>query len=85
MDTNMRSYRKELVRNFFIFQFKLLLDGLKDFNLSIVSIILVIIDFVSGDPGHCRFNGIMQAGRKFDEWLKLYEHTPPGHDKNGAK
>ncbi len=80
METNMRPYRKELLRNFIVFQFKLLMDGGKDFFLSFVSIIFVIIDLVSGDPGHCRFNGIMQAGRRFDAWLKLYEHTPPGHD-----
>ena len=82
METNMRSYRKELLRNFIVFQFKLVLDWLKDIALFNVSIVVFIIDLVSGDPGHCRFNGIMQSGRQFDDWLKLYEPTPPGHDAN---
>ena len=81
----MRSYRKELVRNFFVFQFKLLLDGIKDVLLFNFSIIIVIIDLVSGDPEKCRFKSIMQAGRRFDNWLKLYEHNPPGHGESGGK
>ena len=48
METSMRSYRKELVRNFFVFQFKLLLDGIKDVLLFNFSIIIVIIDLVQG-------------------------------------
>ncbi len=81
----MRSYRKELVRNFFVFQFKLVLDGIKDVLLFNFSIIIVIIDLASGDPEKCRFLSILQAGRRFDVWLKLYEHNPPGHDESGGE
>ena len=85
METSMRSYRKELVRNFFVFQFKLLLDGIKDVLLFNFTIIIVLIDLVSGDPGHCRFKSILQKGRRFDVWLKLYEYNPPGHDESGEE
>ncbi len=85
METSMRSYRKELVRNFFVFQFKLVLDGIKDVLLFNFSIIIVIIDLASGDPEKCRFQSILQAGRRFDVWLKLYEHKPPGHDESGGE
>lgn len=65
--------RNATVRDFSIFQVKLALDGMKDlvaFNLSIVALIL---DFISGR--RCRprlFYSVVRGSRRFDKWLNLH-------------
>ena len=65
--------RNVTLRDFVIFQSKLALDGLKDlvaFNLSIVAIIL---DFISGRGKRPRlFYSIVRASERFDRWLNLH-------------
>lgn len=65
--------RNVTVRDFLIFQAKLALDGLGDlvaFNLSIVAIIL---DFISGRGKRPRlFYSVVRASERFDKWLNLY-------------
>lgn len=65
--------RNVTVRDFLIFQVKLFLDGLKDlvaFNLSIVAIIL---DFISGRGRKPRlFYSVVRASERFDRWLNLH-------------
>lgn len=65
--------RSVTVRDFLIFQAKLALDGLGDlvaFNLSIVAIIL---DFISGRGKRPRlFYSVVRASKRFDKWLDLH-------------
>lgn len=65
--------RSVTVRDFLIFQAKLALDGLGDlvaFNLSIVAIIL---DFISGRGKRPRlFYSVVRASERFDKWLNLH-------------
>ncbi|MCH1571843.1 MAG: hypothetical protein L7S64_10910 [Longimicrobiales bacterium] len=65
--------RNVTLRDFAIFQIKLALDGLKDlvaFNLSIVAIIL---DFISGRGKRPRlFYSVVRASERFDRWLNLH-------------
>lgn len=65
--------RKVTIRDFAIFQVKLFLDGMKDlvaFNLSIVAIIL---DFISGRGKRPRlFYSVVRGSERFDKWLNLH-------------
>ena len=65
--------RNVTLRDFVIFQVKLFLDGLKDlvaFNLSIVAIIL---DYISGRGKRPRlFYSVVRASERFDRWLNLH-------------
>lgn len=65
--------RSITVRDFAIFQFKLFLDGIKDlvaFNLSIVAILL---DFISGRGKRPRlFYSVVRASERFDKWINLH-------------
>jgi len=65
--------REITARDFAIFQFKLFLDGFKDlvaFNLSIVAIVL---DFISGRGKRPRlFYSVVRASKRFDTWLNLH-------------
>lgn len=65
--------RNATVRDFAIFQVKLALDGMKDlvaFNLSIVALIL---DFISGRGRRPRlFYSVVRGSRRFDKWLNLH-------------
>ena len=65
--------RSVTVRDFAIFQLKLFLDGIKDlvaFNLSIIAIIL---DFISGRGKRPRlFYSVVRASERFDKWINLH-------------
>jgi hypothetical protein len=65
--------RNATVRDFAIFQVKLALEGMKDlvaFNLSIVALIL---DFISGRGRRPRlFYSVVRGSRRFDKWLNLH-------------
>lgn len=65
--------RNVTLRDFAIFQIKLILDGLKDaiaFNLSIGAIIL---DFISGRGKRPRlFYSVVRGSERFDRWLNLH-------------
>lgn len=65
--------RSVTLRDFGIFQAKLFLDGMKDlvaFNLSIVAIVL---DFISGRGKRPRlFYSVVRASERFDRWLNLH-------------
>ena len=65
--------RNVTIRDFFIFQLKLMLDGLKDvvvFNLSIGA---VVLDFISGQGKRPRlFYSVVRLSEKWDLWLNLH-------------
>ncbi len=61
-----------MVRDFIIFQLKLLLDGAKDLVLINASIIVLIIDLIADGHRGRRFYALMRMGEAFDRWLNLY-------------
>lgn len=79
--------RSVTFRDFFIFQLKLLLDGVKDvvvFNLSVGAIVL---DFLSGRGRRPRlFYSVVALSERFDLWLNLHgavERMEGGEDDDG--
>lgn len=61
------------LRDFFIFQVKLYLDGGKDLTVSIISAIAMLIDFIAGRGRRPRlFYSVMRASKRFDGWLNLH-------------
>lgn len=65
-----------LVRDLFILQLKLWMDGIKDIALSPLSIGAGILDIVTGPgaDGH-RLYKVLRWGERFDLWLNLYSAT----------
>lgn len=64
--------RDVTVRDFMIFQLKLLMDGLKDLVLFNLSIGAVVLDILSGKGRRPRlFYSVLRASERFDLWLNL--------------
>ncbi len=60
------------IRDFLIFQLKLILDGLKDVFLFNVSIFALILDLVRGGGRKPRyFYSLLRISERFDLWLNL--------------
>ncbi len=55
------------------FQFKLVVDGLKDLTLAQVALGAALLDYLrrDGSPGR-RFYGIVRLSDRFDRWLDLH-------------
>lgn len=65
--------RGVLLRDLFLFQMKLWLDGLKDIVLSPLSIAACAVDILFRRSGQrSLFYGVMRLGERFDLWLNLY-------------
>jgi hypothetical protein len=63
-----------LIRRLLVFQFKLLLDGLRDVVLSPVSIIAVLYGLLRGGPRpDAPFRALLRFGRETDRWIDLFE------------
>lgn len=65
--------RTTLLRDFLIFQLKLLIDGAKDVVVFQVSILAVLFDLIRGrrrNPG--LFYRVLAASERFDLWLNLH-------------
>ena len=62
-----------VVRDLLEFQFKLVVDGLKDLTLAQVALGAALLDLVrrDGSPGR-RFYGIIRLSDRFDRWLDLH-------------
>ncbi len=66
--------RKILLRDFFIFQLKLVLDGLKDMALVSLATAAAAIDVVRGKHhGPQLFYHVVRLSEKWDLWLNLNE------------
>ena len=64
--------RELTLRDFFIFQLKLVLDGMKDFVTFWVSIGAVLVDFLAGRGRRPRlFYSVLRASERFDLWLNI--------------
>ena len=61
--------RWQLIRDATVFQFKLLADGLRDLVFAPVSLMLALIDLVTGSN---RFYHLLQLGRRTDHWINLF-------------
>lgn len=63
-----------VLRDVLLFQFKLVVDGLKDLCLAQLALGAAVIDLVrrDGSPGR-RFYGVVQLSERFDGWLDLHE------------
>ena len=65
--------RNVTLRDFVIFQVKLALDGLKSLLVIQLSILALIVDFVSGGGERPRwFYSVVRVSERFDGWLNLY-------------
>ncbi|MGE0160249.1 MAG: hypothetical protein AB7T31_12635 [Gemmatimonadales bacterium] len=65
--------RQVTLRDFMIFQLKLALDGLKDVVVFQVSIVAVVVDFISGRGEKPRwFYSVVRASERWDRWLDLH-------------
>lgn len=64
--------RGVVVRDFAIFQVKLLIDGVKDIVLSALSVLALILDLLSGGGRKPRlFYSVLAMSERFDLWLNL--------------
>mgnify|MGYP000193007412 CR=1 FL=1 len=63
-----------VLRDVLVFQFKLVVDGLKDLGLAQVALGAAMIDLVrrDGTPGR-RFYAVVRLSDRFDRWLDLHE------------
>lgn len=63
-----------VLRDVLVFQFKLVVDGLKDLGLAQVALGAALVDLVrrDGTPGR-RFYAIVRLSDRFDRWLDLHE------------
>jgi hypothetical protein len=76
----------DLVRRLFVFQFKLLLDGLRDLILSPVSVVAVLVGVFGGGPRRDGpFRDLLRFGRETDRWIDLFEaHEDEAADRPQA-
>lgn len=62
-----------IVRDLFVFQVKLALDGGKDLVLAPLATVAVLVDLVApGDRPGRLFYRVMRLGERFDRWLSLF-------------
>lgn len=62
-----------LLRDFIIFQLKLVLDAFKDIVVIKISIIAAVFDLLFGRSGRpLLFYSVIRACERFDLWLNLY-------------
>lgn len=70
--------RFPVFRDVVVFQFKLLVDGLRDVLISPLSILAAIVDLlVPGDDGGKRFYAVVRFGRRTEEWINLFGAAGP--------
>jgi hypothetical protein len=73
---------RTLVRDVAVFQFKLIVDGLRDLVLVPVSFVAGIVSFVNrkdGVPGS-QFYDLLEAGKQSERWIDLFgamRNAPP--------
>lgn len=68
------------VREFALFQGKLLIDGLKDLLLSPLSIVVLVLGLVSPRYAPAMWAWLYGVGRRLDGWIDLFPERPPAAD-----
>ena len=73
------SKRGTLIRNSFVFQLKLMADGLRDLVLLPVSLVATIIGLLKGgDEPEREFHQVIELGRESEKWINLFgSHDVP--------
>ena len=73
-ETQERLDRRTLVRDVAVFQFKLIVDGLRDLVLVPVSFIAGIVSFVSArnDVPGSQFYELLEVGKQSEHWIDLF-------------
>ncbi|MEX0824292.1 MAG: hypothetical protein WD001_01595 [Woeseia sp.] len=74
VEPDTRSARQTLIRDAAVFQFKLVLDGLRDLLLvpvSLVGAVISLIDSKSGQPGP-QFHDVLAYGKRTENWIDLF-------------
>lgn len=72
-----------LLRDVAVFQFKLIVDGLRDLALVPVSLFAGLLSLVSGKDGtpNSQFYDLLEMGKQSEEWIDLFgamRHAPAG-------
>ena len=76
----MQATRPILVRDFLIFQLKLVLDGFKDLFLFWAGIVAVVIDLFFSGKRKRIFYKVMKLGERIDLWLNLHGAMDRGEE-----
>lgn len=75
-----------LLRDLVAFEIKLVIDGFKDFFLTQAAVIAFLVELVFRRNRRGRlFYGLMGVGRRFEEWLGLYEPWHEQLEQGGAE
>jgi hypothetical protein len=78
--------RRTLIRDILVLQLKLVADGIRDFILVPVSLVVGIISLAkSGEEGGNAFYELLRTGRRSERWINLFGaadrvYGPSGHD-----
>lgn len=66
-----------LVRDVAVFQFKLIVDGLRDLVLVPVSILAGLLSLVTGEQGKpgTHFYNLLEVGKQSEQWIDLFGAT----------
>lgn len=76
-----KASRRTTIRDFLIFQLKLVIDGVKDMALIWLSTLALLVDLITGRGEKPRlFYGVMRLGERFDLWLSLYASAADAED-----
>lgn len=68
----MKASRSVLIRDFLIFQLKLVLDGFKDVLMIQLSLVAIVGDLLTGGGKNPLFYRVMGLGERIDLWLNLH-------------
>jgi hypothetical protein len=69
-----RSFRWVLIKKAVVFQLKLGADAIRDFILSPIAMILVVVDIILGHhQDQSYFFKMMKYGRLSDHWINLFD------------
>jgi hypothetical protein len=71
--------RSIVIRDMFVFQFKLIVDGILDLVLLPVSLVVGLVSLIgSGPKSGGEFYDLMRAGRKAERWINLFGSVERG-------
>ena len=79
-----------VIRDMFVFQLKLIVDGILDLVLLPVSLVMGVISFIGHGPkSGAEFYEFMRIGRRGERWINLFgaverRYGPAGNDEESA-
>jgi hypothetical protein len=77
--------RWNLLRDIAVLQFKLVVDGLRDFILVPVSLVVGIISLIKGgEESGSEFYDLLRLGRKSERWINLFGAAERAQDRPDA-